>query len=244
MPVQGHAMEIFRASLGLAAVLFGSASLFAATPNQLTEEDKAAGWKLLFDGKNLEGWRSFKKETPPSKGWVLEEGWLHCLGKGGGDIITVREFEDFELQWEWKQAPAGNSGVKYFVTESRGSPIAHEYQMIDEQGEPDAKQGKGKRVSAAFYDVLKLDRPAPTKPCGETNQSRIVVQGNRVEHWLNGVKVLEYSCGSEALKAAVAQSKFKDVEGFGNKIKGHLLLQDHHTEVWFTNIKVREKPVR
>jgi hypothetical protein len=92
--------------------------------------------------------------------------------------------------------------------------------------------------------VLKLDRVAPTKAAGETNYSRIVVRGNRVEHWLNGVKVLEYSCGSEAIKAAVGQSKFKDVAGFGNKIKGHLLLQDHHTEAWFRNIKVRELGVK
>jgi hypothetical protein len=216
------------------------ASVWAAAPNQITEEEKAAGWRLLFDGKTTEGWRSFKKESFPSKGWSVEEGWLHGLGKGGGDIITDAEFDDFELQWEWKQAAKGNSGVKYFVTESRDSAIGHEYQMIDEQGEPDAKQARGKRVTAAVYDVLKLDRPAPTKPPGETNQSRIVVQGNQVEHWLNGVKVLEYSCGSEALKTAVALSKFKDVAGFGNKIKGHILLQDHHTEVWFRNLKIRQ----
>ena len=112
--------------------------------------------------------------------------------------------------------------------------------MIDEEGEPDAKQARGKRVTAAVYDVLKLDRPAPTKPPGETNHSRIVVRGNQVEHWLNGTKVLEYSCSSEALKTAVAQSKFKDVPGFGNKVKGHILLQDHHTEVWFRNLKLRQ----
>ena len=231
-------------TFGVLAILLASPAIFAATPNQLTEEEKAGGWKLLFDGKSLEGWRSFKKDSTPSKGWVVEDGWLHCLGKGGGDIITEREFDDFDLQWEWKQAPGGNSGVKYFVTETRDSPLGHEYQMIDEEKEPDAKQGKGKRVTAAFYDVLKLDRPAPTKPLGEANQSRIVVQGNRVEHWLNGVKVLEYSCGSEALKTAVAQSKFKDVPDFGKKIKGHLLLQDHHSEVWFRNVKVRELPAK
>ena len=231
-------------TFGVLAMLLACASIFAATPNQLTEEEKAGGWKLLFDGKSLEGWRSFKKDSAPSKGWVVEDGWLHCLGKGGGDILTEREFDDFELQWEWKQAPGGNSGVKYFVSETRSSPLGHEYQMIDEEKEPDAKQGKGKRVTAAFYDVLKLDRPAPTKPPGEANQSRIVVQGNRVEHWLNGVKVLEYSCGSEALKTAVAQSKFKDVPDFGKKIKGHLLLQDHHSEVWFRNVKVRELPAK
>jgi hypothetical protein len=94
-----------------------------AAPNQLTEEDKAAGWRLLFNGANLEGWRSFKGKTYPAKGWVVEEGWLHGLGKGGGDLISQAEFDDFELQWEWKQVPGGNSGVKYFITETRDSAI-------------------------------------------------------------------------------------------------------------------------
>jgi len=237
-------MRVYPRVFQALALLFAIASISAAAPNQITEEEKAAGWRLLFNAKTPEGWRTFKKKAFPSKGWVVEDGWMHCLGKGGGDIITDVEFDDFELQWEWRQGPKGNSGVKYFVTESRDSALGHEYQMIDEVGEPDAKQGSGKRVTAAFYDVLKLDRVAPTKPAGETNYSRIVVRGNRVEHWLNGVKVLEYSCGSEAIKAAVAQSKFKDVAGFGNKVKGHLLLQDHHTEAWFRNIKVRELGVR
>ena len=223
----------------LSLLLLASTPLFGATPNQLTEEEKVAGWKLLFDGKSPEGWRSFKKQSFPSKGWLVEDGWLHCLGQSGGDIITDGEFDDFELTWEWKQAPAGNSGLKYFITETRGSAIGHEYQMIDEEREPDAKQANGKRVSGSFYDVLKPISTA-TKPAGETNQSRVVIQGNHVEHWLNGAKVLEYECGSEALKMAVANSKFKNTSGFGNKIKGHILLQDHHSEVWFCNLKIRE----
>ena len=206
--------------------------------NQLTDEEKAAGWGLLFDGKTTRSWRSFKKASFPAQGWIAEDGWLHCPGKTGGDIITDAEFDDFELQWEWKQAPSGNSGVKYFITETRQSAIGHEYPMIDEENEPDARQADGKRVTASFYDVLKPTRVA-TKPAGAINQSRIVVRGNHVEHWLNGEKVLEYECGSEAVKAAVAQSKFKDTADFGNKIKGHILLQDHHSEVWFRNLKIR-----
>ncbi len=207
--------------------------------NQLTEAEKAAGWKLLFDGQTTRGWRSFKKQSFPAQGWVVEEGWLHCLGKtGGGDIITDAEFDDFELAWEWKQAPAGNSGVKYFVTETRNAAIGHEYQLIDEEREPDARQANGKRVSGSLYDVLKPARVA-TRPPGEINQSRVVVRGNHVEHWLNGAKVLEYECGSAAMKAAVAESKFKSTPGFGEKTKGHILLQDHHSEIWFRNVKVR-----
>ena len=224
----------------LALLLAGAAAVAAPAANQLTDGEKAAGWKLLFDGQTTEGWRTFKKQTFPAKGWVVEDGWLHCLGKSGGDIISDVDFADFELQWEWKLAPAGNSGVKYFVTETRNAALGHEYQMIDEEREPDAKSADGKRVTASFYDVLKPSTAPPTRSAGEINQSRVLVKGNRVEHWLNGAKVLEYECGSEDVKAAVAASKFKTTAGFGDKIKGHILLQDHHSEVWFRNIKIRE----
>src|SRR5437016_5987552 len=216
-----------------------SCGAVGTSANQLTDEEKAAGWRLLFDGKTTRGWRSFKKQSFPAQGWVVEDGWLHCLGKGGGDIITDAEFVDFELRWEWKQAPGGYSGMKYFVIETRASAIGHEYQMIDEEREPDAKEGDGKRVTAALYDVLK-PTGIRSKPAAETNQSPIVVKGNHVEHWLNGSKVLEYSCDSDELKTAVAKSKFKEVPGFGNKVKGHILLQDHHSEVWFRSVEIRE----
>jgi hypothetical protein len=112
--------------------------------------------------------------------------------------------------------------------------------MIDDEREQDANSADGKRVTASFYDVLKPTTAPPARPAGEINQSRVLVKGNHVEHWLNGVKVLEYECGSEDVKAAVAASKFKTTAGFGNKIKGHILLQDHQSEVWFRNIKIRE----
>ena len=211
-----------------------------AAENQLSSEEKTAGWKLLFDGKSTNGWRSFKKQSFPAKGWAVEDGWLHCMGKGGGDIITDAQFGDFELQWDWKQASDGNSGLKYFIIETRQSAIGHEYQMIDDEREPDAKLAEGKRVTASFYDVLAPSTKPPTKPPGEINHSRILVKGNHVEHWLNGVKVLEYECGSEAVKAAVAKSKFKNVPDFDEKTRGHILLQDHNSEVWFRNLKLRE----
>jgi len=235
-------------TLCTSALMLTTASLLWAAPaNQLTDEEKAAGWKLLFDGTTTQGWHTFKKQTFPDKGWVAEDGWFHCLGKGGnkggGDIISDAEFNDFELQWEWKLAPAGNSGVKYFILETRKEALGHEYQMIDDAREPDAVRKGGKHLTASFYDVL---APAHTsvKPAGEINVSRILVKGNHVVHWLNGEKVLEYDCGSEAVKAAVAASKFKDVAGFGDKVRGHLLLQDHHTQVWFRNVKLRELPAQ
>jgi hypothetical protein len=224
----------------LALVLLGAQVLAADTANQLSAEEKANGWKLLFDGQTTQGWHSFNRDTFPAKGWVIEDGWLHCLGKEGGDILSDRQYDQFALQWEWKLEPTGNSGVKYFVLESRNSALGHEYQMLDDQLNPDGKVAQGKHVTASFYDVLKPSVSPPSKPLGEINQSRILVKGNHVEHWLNGVKVLEYECGSEQVRAAVAESKFKSVAGFGERVKGHLLLQDHHSNVWFRNIKIRD----
>jgi len=226
---------------GAIALLLATAGLLSgAAANQLSDEEKAAGWNLLFDGQTTTGWRSFKRQTFPAEGWIVQDGWLHCLGKGGGDIISRPEFEEFDLRWEWKIGEAANSGVKYFVTETRPSALGHEYQMIDDAREPDAQGGNGKHITASFYDVLKPSTPLPLKPAGQINSSRILVKGNHAEHWLNGTKVLEYELGSDAVKAAVAHSKFKNVAGFGARIKGHILLQDHTGEVSFRNIKIRD----
>lgn len=214
----------------------------AAEPNQLSPTEKGAGWALLFDGQSTKGWHSYQKKTFPSKGWVVEQGWLHGLGQGGGDILSDGEYDQFELTWEWKLAPEGNSGLKYFVLETRKTALGHEYQMLDDALNPDGKVASGKHVTASFYDVLKPSLSPPTRPMGEINQSRILVQGNHVEHWLNGTKVLEYECGSPAVQAAVAESKFKNVAGFGNCVKGHILLQDHGSNVWFRDIKIRSLP--
>jgi hypothetical protein len=226
--------------------LVATASVLSAAPaNQLSAKEKADGWKLLFDGQTTQGWHTFKKQTFPDKGWVVEDGWLHCLGlggsnKGGGEIISDAQFNDFELQWEWKLARAGNSGVKYFVLDSRKEALGHEYQMLDDERASGVDKGNRKQLTASFYAVLAPTTPPPVKPPGEINSSRLLVKGNHVEHWLNGVKVLEYECGSEEVNTAVALSKFKNVAGFGDKAKGHLLLQDHNSEVWFRNVRIRE----
>ena len=227
-----------------------AATVASAGPaNQLTDEENSAGWRLLFDGKTTQGWRTFKKQSFPDQGWAVADGWLHCLGKGGGkkgggDIITEADFGDFELQWEWKLTPAANSGVKYFILETRDAALGHEYQMIDDERATGVDKGNRKQLTASFYAVLPPTTPPPVQPPGEINSSRVLVRGNHVEHWLNGEKVLQYECGSDEVKAAVAASKFKTTAGFGNKVKGHLLLQDHESEVWFRNVKLRELPAK
>jgi len=221
------------------ALLLVTLAMARGAPNELTPAETASGWRLLFDGKTTQGWHAFRKSSFPEKGWGIDEGWLHCLGQHGGDILSDADFQDFELQWEWKLETGGNSGLKYFVLETRPSALGHEYQLLDDDKNEDGRLAQGKRVTASFYDVLKPEIKPPTRPMGEINQSRILVRAGHVEHWLNGVKVLEYECGSDAVKKAVAESKFKDTPGFGNCVKGHILLQDHGSNVWFRDLKIR-----
>ena len=218
-----------------------------ASPNPLTVEEQTAGWRLLFDGRTTKGWRVFRADTSRRGPWAVEDGCLKRpaagIGdaQGGSDLVTEDTFSDFDLRWEWRVGRGGNSGVKYFVTEERSRPIAHEYQMLDDVAYPD--EAKGTQQTAAFYDVLPPSPDKHLRPTGEWNQSRILVRGDHVEHWLNGQKVLEYELGSPQVLAGIARSKFKDVPGFGTKIKGHILLQDHEGGgVCFRNIKILSPP--
>ena len=213
-----------------------------STANALTAAEKAAGWTLLFDGRTLDGWRAYKKPDAAGLRWKVEDGTLTlpattAAGTRAGDIISKDTFEQFELVFDWRVAPGGNSGVKYFILEDQNSAIGHEYQVIDDARHADAKIGPH-RQTAAFYDVLPAaDRPI--KPAGEWNTTRIVVRGQTVEHWLNGKKVLQYELNSPALNAAIEKSKFKGIERFGKRQNGHILLQDHGDQVWFRNVKIR-----
>jgi Domain of Unknown Function (DUF1080) len=229
----------FFPALLMTVLSLGIFSTHGQAPNTLTLEEKQTGWRLLFDGKTLAGWRAYNKQSPPGAGWKVEDGLLKKAGgQRGGDIVTEDQFGDFEFSWEWKISQGGNNGVKYLVTEQRPSAPGHEYQLIDDTGHPDGKLG-AKRQTASFYDVLPPAADKPIKPVGEWNLSRIVVQGNKVEHWLNGAKVLTYELGSDTTKTALAASKFKNVPGFGDKIRGHIMLTDHQDECLFRNLKIR-----
>ncbi len=210
----------------------------ASTPPQALAPPDAAGWQTLFDGQSLDAWRGYRRDTLPESGWEVSDGVLKTVPKvKGGELITRQTFRDFELEWEWRVAPGGNNGVKYFVTEARPSAPGHEYQMIDDTGYPSKLTPL--QFTAGFYDVLPAATDRAVRPAGEWNTSRIVVRGARVEHWLNGQHVLTYELGSPEVKAGIAASKFRNEAGFGEKIDGHIMLTYHQDECWYRNIRVR-----
>ncbi len=204
--------------------------------NKLTEKEIAEGWELLFDGEKIEGWRGYADEKLKEDGWVVRDGTLHKpAGIRAGDIMTVEAYDNFEFRWEWKIGPRGNNGVKYFITQQRGSAVGHEYQMID-----DSMVGDPFSSNASFYLVVEPAADKPNRPPGQWNESRLIVRGEHVEHWLNGEKVLDYRCGSPEIMGRIPETKFKKYPGFGEKVTGHLLLTDHKDPCWYRNLKLRK----
>jgi hypothetical protein len=229
-------------------------SLFVVnlSPNTLSEQEKFNGVKLLWDGKTSAGWRGAYKTEFPKSGWAIKDGVLSVAqgdgaeSENGGDIVTEETFGAFDLQFEFRLTEGANSGVKYFVTEgegNKGSAIGLEYQVLDDKGHPDAKEGVvGNRTLASLYDLIpsiKITRDAP--PIGAWNSGRIVVYpDNRIEHWLNGNKVVEFQRGTPIYYALVARSKYAQWENFGMAEEGRILIQDHGDQVSFRSIKIKE----
>jgi 3-keto-disaccharide hydrolase len=209
----------------------------APADNTLTAQEKAEGWKLLFDGKTTDGWRGYQKKDVPA-GWKAVDGELARVGEGG-DLVSIDEYTDFDLKIDWKIAPNGNSGIFYRGSESeeRMYYSAPEYQVLDNDGHPDAKNGPD-RFAGANYALM-----APSKqvchPAGQWNSTRIVVRGAHVEHWLNGEKVVDYELWSPEWKKLVAASKFKAWPTYGMAKTGRIGLQDHGNAVAFKNIKIK-----
>ncbi|MCZ6693004.1 MAG: DUF1080 domain-containing protein, partial [Bacteroidetes bacterium] len=225
--------------------------------NQLTDYEKRLGWRLLWDGKTSAGWRGAKLDGFPDKGWEIKDGVLTILGSEGkeaagpGDIITTYQFGEFELELEFKITKGANSGIKYFVdpelNKGPGSAIGCEYQILDDDNHPDAKEGvNGNRTIGSLYDLISAEnlsvpgRAKQFKGIDQWNHARVVVKGNQVEHWLNQEKVVEYDRQSQMFRALVAYSKYSKWPGFGQWPQGHILLQDHGSTVHFRSIKIRE----
>ena len=225
--------------------------------NQLTEQEKAEGWKLLWDGKTTSGWRGAKLDHFPDHGWVINKGILTVLPSnggeegGGGDIITDKTYRNFVLQVDFKLTKGANSGIKYFVdptlNKNGGSAIGCEFQVLDNKNHPDAKKGtNGNRTQASLYDLIPAHAATPQlqgytrQTIGGWYRARIIVRGCHVEHWINNIKVVEYDRCGQMWKALVARSKYNVWPHFGEAKEGYILLQDHGYEVSFKNIKILE----
>jgi hypothetical protein len=227
--------------------------------NTLTQREMADGWKLLWDGTTSGGWKGAKLDNFPEKGWKINDGILTVLSSGGGearnggDIVTIEKFKNFELEVDFKITKGANSGIKYFVNtdlnKGEGSAIGCEFQILDDEFHPDAKMGvNGNRTIASLYDLITADAKlySPNETTHKRlnnydwNRAKVIVNGQHVEHHLNGIKVVEYERGTQMWKALVAYSKYKDWPNFGEFEEGNILLQDHGDEVHFKNIKIKE----
>lgn len=211
--------------------------------NELTPAERSAGWQLLFDGKSTNGWRTYQNKKSDS--WSVQEGVLHCKGSTTdksdmrADLITTDQFENCEFAVDWKISPQGNSGIIYLVTEKYNAAYLSgpEYQLIDDIGFPQKLEDWQK--TGANYAMNPAPQAAPN-PVGEWNNTRIIINNGHVEHWLNGNKIVDYELWTDKWKQEKATGKWKDAPGYGSAKKGHIALQDHGSEAWFRNIKIKK----
>jgi hypothetical protein len=219
------------------------------TLNTLTDEEKAAGWKLLWDGKTNAGWRSAHGPEFPKEGWIMKDGLLMVPESGGaesraaGDIVTKENYSNFDLQLDFKIAPGANSGIKTFVdtelNKGEGSAIGPEFQILDDARHPDAKLGRdGDRTIGSLYDMKTAPADKKVNPVGQWNHARILSKDKQLTYWLNGEKTIDIERGSKEWRDLVGLSKYKVWPNFGELPEGHILLQDHGNQVFFKNIKI------
>ncbi len=218
-------------------------SFFKQKDNVLTAAEKKAGWQLLFDGKSMDGWRMYQNKAADS--WGVKNGEIYCKGSETdksdlrADLVTTDQYENYELLIDWKISAGGNSGIMYHVTEDAGAAYltGPEYQLIDDEGYTEKLEDWQKTGAdyAMYTPMVKATRPA-----GQYNTTKIVVNGAHREHWLNGKKVLEFEAWSPDWNQRKSTGKWKDTPGYGMAKKGHICLQDHGGGVWFKNIKIRK----
>jgi len=223
---------------------------FILPDNTLSKKEKKDGWNLLFDGKTSTSWMNPITKKFPESGWEIKEGVLSVSPAtkaqgGGGDIVTIKTYRNFDLVVDFKYTPGANSGIKYFVdTESNNGSLASigcEYQVLDDKLHPDAKLGKdGDRTLSGLYDLIPPKKDKIDNGANNWNKAEIIVRGNKIQHWLNGKLTVEYERGNDSWRALVATSKFKDSPYFGEVQDGRILLQDHGNQVFYKNIKIKE----
>ena len=211
-------------------------------PNTLTPAERRAGWVLLFDGTTLNGWHTYRQAPGVTTGWAAKDGAIVRTGSSG-DLVSDLQYDSFQLEIEWKISPGGNSGVFYWGNEGTETIYmnAPEMQLLDNLGHDD---GKSPLTAAGALYGLYPTVQSLVKPVGEWNTSVIITHGSKVQHWLNGVKVVDVNFDSKEMKAKIAASKFKEWETFGLARRGHLALQDHNGTVWFRSIKLKESRER
>lgn len=225
-------------------------------PNTVSVAERAAGWRLLFDGQTFNGWRGLGYDSVPTAHWKIENGAIKKVPSGeiprmadgqpasGGDLMTRDRFGDFELSWEWKIARAGNSGVKYNVSEelsmaaaANHAALGFEYQLLDDSLHEDNKVPSHR--AGALYDLIPPNASKLLRPVGDWNVSKLVYRGNHGEHWLNGRKIVEFELGTPRMDSLLALSKYRSIPNFAQRRVGHIVLQDHGDEVYFRSIKIR-----
>ena len=238
--------------------LFSSSTLSQQPgPNGLSVRERSAGWRLLFDGATLAGWRGLGYDSVPSSHWNVVQGTIHKIPSGkvpkmpdgqpaaGGDLMTTSSFRDFELEFEWRVAPGSNSGVKYNVSEDMSlkysgnhAALGFEYQVLDDELNDDNKVPSHR--AGALYDLIPPNETKRLMPVGQWNRSVILMKRNHGEHWLNGTIVVRFDLETPRMDSLVAASKYKSIPGFADRREGHIILQDHNDEAWFRSMKLRE----